>query len=235
MGKCAQITADNAHLVKGCGYNSTTILLTYANMSADAATIQQAFIGTEELLAHTTLTATATSSVTITATPGSSSGASTGTIVGAAVGSSALLVIGAVIIAFLLLRYLKGKRHTVAGTMPGPSPMSSPTMGQTMSPHLSATYFNKDQSQPIIIANSPNHSFPTYSSNQNQFQAYQHPASHVQMPNQGDMINESYRSPYSPLAPPISPTPREMDGRSFRIYEQTSRKPVGGSGSNNPL
>jgi hypothetical protein len=198
-------------------------------MSAGAATIQQAFIGTKELLAQTTLIVTATSSVTITATTGSSSGANTGTIVGAAVGSSALLVIGALIIVLLLINYRKRKNHAAPGTVSGPSPILSPTMGQTTSLHPAATFFNKDQAQPIMVANSPDHLLQTHSSNQNQFQAYQHPALHVQMPNQGGTIYEAYQSAHSPPAASLSPTLREMDGSSRGIYEQTPRKPVAGN------
>ncbi|KAH6694939.1 hypothetical protein BKA61DRAFT_623722 [Leptodontidium sp. MPI-SDFR-AT-0119] len=226
---CFQNNYPSNYRQWGCGYNATFIALTYQNMSADAATIQQAYIGTAELLAMTTVTATA--NYTVTAVPDSSSGTpSTGTIIGAAIGGAAILVVGAAIIAALLLRRRKSNQPAISGPI---SPMSSPGMTAHGSAqmvgfhHQTGSYFNKDQFQPVVpgTGHSPGHSTSTHSYPQ-VYQGYQPPPQ--PSPNHVDAIYHAYRPPQSPGPMPMSPTPREMDARSTRSFGGISRKPVAG-------
>ncbi|PVH77187.1 hypothetical protein DL98DRAFT_535077 [Cadophora sp. DSE1049] len=223
---CFQNNYPSNYRQWGCGYNATFIALTYENMSADAATIQQAFIGTAELLAMTTVTATANHTVTAVA-ESSSNSPSTGIIVGAAVGGSAILVVGAVIIAALILKRRQNAQPAISGPI---SPISSPGMTGHGSAqmvgfhHPTNSYFNKDQFQPIVMAtgHSPGHS--THS----QPQVYQGYPPPQPSPNHGDAMYQAYRTPHSPGPLPMSPTPREMDARSTRSFGGISRKPVAG-------
>ncbi|KAL2059953.1 hypothetical protein VTL71DRAFT_10108 [Oculimacula yallundae] len=224
---CFQNNYPSNYRQWGCGYNATFIALTYANMSADAATIQQAFIGTAELLAMTTVTATA--NYTVTAVPKSSSeGPSTGIIVGAAVGGSAILVVGAVIIAALLLKRRRSQQPVFTGPI---SPLSSPGMtthgGTNIMGfhHPTGSYFNKDQFQP---GHSPGHSTHSYP------QVYQSYSPPQPSPNNADGIYHAYRPPQSPGPISMSPTPREMDARSTRSFGGISRKPVAGHDDSTP-
>ena len=196
-------------------------------MSADAATIQQAFIGTAELLAMTTVTATVSGvNYTITATPEAShTTINTGTIVGAAVGGTALIVLGAVAIAFLLLRARKNN-----AAISGPTPINSPPMmGFHPSP---GAYFNKDQFPQVVAPASSTENSQRASQPSQVERMYQYPPV-SELPTQSDTPYQAYRPPQSPIPMPISPTPRELDARSFKSYGQVPRKPV--AGDNNPM
>ncbi|KAK0130131.1 hypothetical protein ONS96_000658 [Cadophora gregata f. sp. sojae] len=223
---CFQNNYPSNYRQWGCGYNATFIALTYENMSADAATIQQAFIGTAELLAMTTVTATTISTITAVS-ESSSKSPSTGTIVGAAVGGSAIFVVGAVIIAALLLRRRQNTQPAISGPI---SPISSPGMtGQGSAQmvgfhHPTGSHFNRDQFQPIVLATGHSPGNSTYSHPQFD-QGYPHPQPSL---NHIDGIYQAYRPPQSPGPLPMSPTPREMDARSTRSFGVMSRKPVAG-------
>jgi hypothetical protein len=199
-------------------------------MSAGAATIQQAFIGTAELLAVTTVTATVSGvNYTITATPAASQTTiNPGTIVGAAVGGTALIVMGAVAIAFLLLRARKNNA-AISGTTPE-SPVHNPQMmGFHPSP---GAYFNKDQFPQVVAPASLTENSQRASQPSQVERTYQYPPA-SEIPTQSDTLYQAYRPPQSPIPMPISPTPRELDARSFRSYGQVPRKPV--AGDNNPM
>ncbi|CZS99640.1 uncharacterized protein RCO7_07944 [Rhynchosporium graminicola] len=209
-------------------------------MSVDAATIQQAYIGTAELLAMTTVTATVKHIVTALSVPNSSSDSpTTGTIVGAAVGGSAILVVGAVIIAALLLKRRREKQHPV---FTGPiSPLSSSSPGMTTHAggmgfhHPTGSCFAKTPEHFQTLAHSPGHSTLEQSYPQQVYQNYPPPPpQHSSGYGSGDAIYQAYRPPQSPGLNPISPTPREMDARSMRSAGGISRKPVAGHGHETP-
>ena len=207
---------------QGCGHNATSILLTYENMPATAATISQAFIGTKELEAMATVTATAsyisistTTSTTIsTASPQSPT--STGTIVGAAIGGTALLVLGAVAIAYLLLRARRANQQTTS--------LTNPTSPHATTSHPSAYFFDKNQAQEGMIPSSMHNSQHVSDMSQGG-RGYQHQP--VQQFSQADIIQQIQQPSQSPGT--IEPSsPREMDGKSLRIPGYVPRKPVGG-------
>jgi hypothetical protein len=187
-------------------------------MTASAATIQQAFIGTAELLAMTTITATVSGvNYTVTA-PAASYTTNTGTIVGAAIGGTALIVMGAVVIAFLLLRARKNNA-AISGTTPINSPQ---TMGFHPSP---GAYVNKDQFPQVVAPASSTENSQRASQPGQVERMYQYPPV-SEIPTQSDALYQAYRPPQSPIPMPISPTPRELDARSFKSYGQVPRKPV---------
>jgi hypothetical protein len=191
-------------------------------MTAGAPTIQQAFIGTAELLAMTTVTATVSGvNYTITATAAAShTTINTGTIVGAAVGGTALIVLGAVAIAFLLLRARKNN-----AVISGPTSINSPQM---MGVHPSpGAYFNKDQFPQVVAPASSTENSQRTSQPSQVERVYQYPPV-SEIPTQSDTIYQAYRPPQSPIPIPISPTPRELDARSFKSSGQVQRKPVAG-------
>lgn len=83
---------------KGCGHNATFVDLTYSNMATDAATIDQRFIGTAELQGLPT-----TSVITTMPSPVSGS-LSVRAVVFVILGGIGLVVLGAIIIAWLFIR-----------------------------------------------------------------------------------------------------------------------------------
>jgi hypothetical protein len=191
-------------------------------MTAGAATIQQAFIGTAELLAMTTVTATVSGvNYTVTATPAASrTTINTGTIVGAAVGGTALIVMGAVAITFLLLRARKNN-----AAISGMTPINSPQMiGFHPSP---GAYLNKDQFPQVVAPAGPTENSQRASQPSQVERMYQSPSA-SEIPTQSEILYQAYRPPQSPIPMPISPTPRELDARSFKSYVQVPRKPVAG-------
>jgi FtsZ-interacting cell division protein ZipA len=197
-------------------------------MSADADTIQQTFIGTAELLAMTTVTATVSGvNYTITATPAAShTTINTGTIVGAAVGGTALIVLGAVAIAILLLRARKNN-----AAISGPTPINSPQMmGVNPSPGAS---LNKDQFPQVVAPASSTENSQRASQPSQVERMYQYPPI-SEIPTQSDTLYQGYRPPQSPIPMPISPTPRELDARSLKSYGQVPRKPVSGDNKSMP-
>lgn len=215
-------------------------------MSTDAATIQQVFMGNKDLLAVTTTTVTITASGSPSSSPSTYNGPGTGTIVGAAVGGSAILVLGALLLACLIFQRKKPKEVDNPAPAPsGPpvisSPMTSPSLGGLPSQssmygfHPSVGYYNKDQFQLVPTnTNSMSHSSFLSDGTPNPFFFPQPQLPQQQQQGgqglgqlQGDGVYRSYQppTPGSPGQVPISPTPREMDGRSFR---SVNRKPVGG-------
>lgn len=218
-------------------------------MSTDAATIQQVFMGNKDLLAVTTTTVTVTASATplSSSSPSTYNGPGTGTIVGAAVGGSAILVLGALLLACLIFQRKKPKEvDNPTPVTPGrpviSSPMTSPSLGgggglpnqsSMYGFHPSVGYYNKDQFQLVPTnTNSMSHSSFLSDGTPNPFffpqPQPQHQGGHGLGQLQGDGVYRAYQAPApeSPRQIPISPTPREMDGRSFRSI---NRKPVAGS------